>query len=79
MGAPFSRILWSVQAGIVLTIAAAGLLFLSWRMDADVSAFFLVIGVVTLALGGGFIASGAAAYAISRRLGLLNRPDSEHA
>jgi len=79
VGGTFSRILWSVQTGIVLTIAAVGLLFLSWRLDADPSLFFMVIGVVTLALGGGFMASGAAAYVLSRRLGLLDSPDSSHA
>ena len=79
IGAPFSRILLSAQAGIVLTVAAVGMLFLSRRIDEEVSAFFLVIGVVTLAVGVGFLASSAAAYAISVRLGLLNRPDSGNA
>jgi NADH:ubiquinone oxidoreductase subunit 3 (subunit A) len=79
IAAPFSRILLSAQAGIVLTVAAVGMLFLSRRIDEDVSAFFLVIGVVTLAVGIGFLASSAAAYAISSRLGLLNRSDSGHA
>jgi len=55
------------------------MLFLNSRMDDEVSAFFLVIGVVTLAVGLGFLASSAAAYAISSRLGLLNRSDSGHA
>jgi len=79
IGAPFSRILLSVQAGIVLTIGAVGMLVLSWKMDDEVSAFFLVVGVVALAVGIGFLVSSAAAYGISSRLGLLNRSDSEHA
>ena len=79
VGAPFSRILLSIQAGVVLTSAALGMLFLNSRMDDEVSAFFLVIGVVTLAVGLGFLASSAAAYVISSRLGLLNRSDSGHA
>jgi hypothetical protein len=41
--------------------------------------FLLGIGVVTLAAGIGFLASSAAAYAISNRLGLLNRSGSDHA
>ena len=69
IGAPFSRILLSVQTGIVLTVAAAGMLYLSRRMDEEVSAFFLVTGVVSLAVGVGFLVSGAAAFAISSRLG----------
>ncbi len=79
MGAPFSRIIWSVQAGIVLGIAGVALLFLSWRLIEEASQFFFVAGTVTLALGGGFIFSGAAAYVLSRRLGLLDRPASDHA
>ncbi len=78
-GAPFSRILLSVQTGIVLTVAAAGMLYLSRRMDEQVSALFLVTGVVSLAVGVGFLVSGAAAFGISSRLGLLNRGDSGHA
>ena len=79
IGAPFSRILLSVQAGIVITMAAVGMLFLSWKMADEVSAFFLVIGVVALAVGAGFLVSSAAAYGMSSRIGLLNRSDSEHA
>jgi hypothetical protein len=79
IGAPFSRILLSVQAGIVLTVGAVGMLFLSWKMDDEASAFFLVVGVVALAVGIGFLVSSAAAYGISSRLGLIKGRDSEHA
>lgn len=78
IGAPFSRILLSTQAGIVLAVVAAGMLFLSRRMDYEVAQFLLVIGVVTLAAGVGFLASSAAAWVISGRLGLLNRSGSGH-
>jgi len=71
VGAPFSRILWSVQVGIVLIAAGIGMVFLNQRVEPDFSIFLLVAGVLTLALGGGFIASGAAAYGMARRLGLL--------
>jgi hypothetical protein len=79
IGAPFSRILLSVQAGIVLAVAAVGMLVLSRRLDEEVSAFFLVTGVLSLAIGVGFLVSSAVAYGISSRLGLVNRADSEHA
>jgi hypothetical protein len=79
IGAPFSRILLSVQTGIVLTVSAVGMLYLSRRLDEEVSAFFLVTGVVALAVGVGFLVSSAAAFAISSRLGLLSRGDSGHA
>jgi len=79
IGAPFSRILLSVQAGIVLSVAAAGMLVLSRRLDEEVSAFFLVTGVLSMAIGIGFLVSSAAAYGISSRMGLMSRNDSEHA
>ena len=79
MAAPFSRILWSAQAGIVLAVAGLGVLYVSRRLLDDAAQFFMVVGVVTVALGVGFIASGVAAYLLSRRLGLLDRPAPDHA
>ena len=79
LGAPLSRILWSVQAGIVLALAGVGLLFVSAQFKDEPSQFFFVVGTVTLALGAGFILSAVAAYALSRRLGLFDKPASEHA
>jgi hypothetical protein len=79
MTAPFSRILWSVQAGIVLVLTGIGLLYVSSSLTDEPSQFFMVIGVITLALGGGFIASAVAAYALSRKLGLLDPVPVDHA
>jgi hypothetical protein len=79
IGAPFERILWSLQAGVVASVAGLGLLFVSWRLTDEVSQFFFVVGTVTLALGGGFIVSAGAAYVLSRRLGLFDRQNPEHA
>jgi hypothetical protein len=79
IGAPFSRIIWSVQAGVVLTVAGVGLLFVSRRFVDEPAHFFFVLGMVTLALGVGFIVSGGAAYLLSRRLGLLDPVPSSHA
>lgn len=79
LGAPFSRILWSVQAGVVLALAGLGVLFVSTRFADEPAQFFFVVGVVTLALGAGFIASAAAAYGLSRRLGLLETSTPDHA
>ncbi len=79
VSAPFSRILWSVQVGIVLLAAGVGLFGLSRNLHADAGVFFTVFGVLALALGAGFIASGGAAWALSKRLGLLDRSDVDHA
>jgi hypothetical protein len=79
MGAPLSRILWSVQAGVVLAIAGLGVLYVKTGFIDEAAQFFMVVGVVTLALGAGFILSAVAAYVLSRRLGLLERPAGDHA
>jgi hypothetical protein len=71
IAAPLSRILWSVQAGVVLAIAGLGLLYVSSRFTEEPAEFFMVIGVITIALGVGFMMSAVAAYALSRRLGLM--------
>jgi hypothetical protein len=79
MSAPFSRILWSVQAGIVLVLTGIGLLYVSSTFVDEPAQFFMVIGVITLALGGGFIVSSLAAYVLSRKLGLLDPAPLDHA
>ena len=79
LSAPFSRILWSVQAGVVLTTAGFGLLYVSTRFIEEAAQFFMVVGVLSVALGAGFIVSAVAAYALSRKLGLLDPPVTHHA
>lgn len=74
MAAPFSRILWSVQLGVVLLVTGLGLLFLSNRVVAEMREFFYIFGCMATALGAGFVVSAAAAYVLSRRLGLLDPP-----
>ena len=71
IAAPLSRILWSVQAGVVLAVAGLGLLYVSSRFSEEPAEFFMVVGVITIALGVGFMMSAVAAYALSRRLGLM--------
>lgn len=79
IAAPFSRILWSVQVGSVLLVAGLGLLFLSGRAIPEVREFFYISGCLATALGAGFVVSAAAAYVLSRRLGLLDPPASSNA
>jgi hypothetical protein len=83
--APYSRILWSVQAGTVAAFIGLGFLFVSrsWADDTDWSGDFsrmlLLAGVVALAAGAGFVLSGFASYALSKRFGLINSTTSSHA
>jgi hypothetical protein len=82
LSAPFSRILWSVQAGVVLAAGGFGMMFVSNRLTDEPAQFFYVVGIVTLALGVGFVASAGASFVLSKRLGLFgdNRSSvSDHA
>jgi hypothetical protein len=74
MAAPLSRILWSLQAGVVLATAAIGVLFVSGRVLEELAQPLFGLGVLVLALGTGFIVSAAASFFLSRRLGLLDSP-----
>lgn len=73
IGAPFGRILWSVQVGIVLFVTGLGLLYISGRALEETKEFFFICGALALALGAGFAVSAFASYILSRRLGLMNR------
>ena len=79
LSAPFSRILWSVQLGSVLLVSGVGLLFLSGRAIQEAREVFYIAGCLATAMGAGFIVSAGAAYILSRRLGLLDRPVPDHA
>ncbi len=82
VGAPFSRILWSLQVGIVLGAGGLGLLFVSGRVIEEVAQPLFAIGVLALTVGAGFVVSSAASLLLSRRLGLfepLTPPSREHA
>jgi hypothetical protein len=71
VGAPFSRILWSVQVGIVLATGALGMLYISGRVDPEIAQPFFAMGVLGLALGAGFVVSAGASILLSHRMGLF--------
>lgn len=70
---PLSRILWSAQAGVVITLVGAGFLALTTQLTEDTRAL-LVFGYLALALGIGFLLSAGLSYILSKRLGLLDKP-----
>jgi hypothetical protein len=71
IGAPLGRILWSAQAGAVLTVLGAGVAIVSRNSLEEVASPLAAFGVVIISLGLGFIVSAALAYFLTRRLGLL--------
>ena len=74
MGAPLSRIMWSLQAGLVLVATGCGLMLASGRMGEDSYLPFEVMGIIAVALGVGFAVSAAISFVLSHRMGLLDPP-----
>ena len=71
VSAPINRILWSVQAGVVIAAGSLGLLFVSGREIHEIGRPLFAMGSVGLALGAGFVVSALVSYLLSRRLGLV--------
>ncbi|HEY6212035.1 MAG TPA: hypothetical protein VIW45_07105, partial [Vicinamibacterales bacterium] len=78
VSAPIGRILWSAQTGIVVALGGVGLAATrSFVMD-ELSQPLMVVALVAIAIGVGFIISAMVSYGLSRHLGLL-APRTEHA
>ena len=78
--APISRIIWSMQAGLVLAALGTGFWFVQLRnVSQEAAEGFFIIGVLAFSLGVGFTASAILAYVLSTRLGLVPRPKSTEA
>lgn len=74
LAAPISRILWSAQAGAVLTVLGIGITVVSRTTLEEVAPPLAAIGAVILALGVGFIVSAVLAYILTRRFHLMPEP-----
>jgi hypothetical protein len=72
--APMNRILLCVQAGVILAFVGIGMHFVSRTVGVqEIAQPLFVLGALALALGVGFVVSAVVAYALSRRLGLVNQ------
>ena len=69
--APVSRIIWSMQAGIVLMALGGGLWFVQTNAIEEVRQAILVIQTIAGSVGVGLLVSAVAAYVVSGRLGIL--------
>jgi hypothetical protein len=69
--APIGSIIWSLMAGIVLSILGGGFRYAGNFIKDDAHDAFIVVGVIILSLGIGFIFASLMAFAMSARLGLL--------
>jgi hypothetical protein len=77
IGAPLGRILWSAQAGAVLTVLGIGIALVSRNTLEEVAAPLAAMGAIVIALGIGFLVSSGLAFMLTRRFGLLNGPNAE--
>lgn len=71
VSAPIGRILWSVQVGLILAMGGFGLQYVSRSIDKTVSQPLLAMGVLAVAIGGGFLLSAFVSFVLSKRLGLI--------
>jgi len=71
VNAPINRILWSVQAGVVLAVAGAGLFVAKNGIIDEAAQAMQVLGILVMALGLGFVLSALASWALSRQFGLV--------
>jgi len=74
MGSPVRRVLWAVQAGLVLGAGALGLIFVSRGVPEEIAQAVRAVGWLSLFLGVGFLLSGAVSFLLSKRLGLFGPP-----
>ena len=73
VSAPINRILWSVQAGVVLMLAGGGLIVArNQAIFEEIRVMLYMMGVFGIFVGVGFILSALASYALSRKLGLVD-------
>jgi hypothetical protein len=69
---PYGRILTALQAGAVISLLGIGFIFLRNQVPQEGTEAFIVVGVLGLCLGLGFLASAAAAFVFSKQWGLIN-------
>jgi len=69
--AALTRVMWALQAGVVLVAVGLGFWGLSSSLPAEALQGFAIIRTLCLALGGGFIVSAGLSYAIATRHGLI--------
>ena len=77
--APLSRVIWSVQLGVVVAAASLGILLVSGRFEKEAAQEMFALGMIGVCIGAGFIASAVVSIFLSRRLGLWQSPDADRA
>lgn len=73
-GAPFTRVMWSIQLGVAIAVAAFGVVLVSLRYEGETAHGLFAMGMIAFSVGAGFVASALVSLAMSRRLGLWQGP-----
>src|SRR5262249_52451672 len=79
IAAPVNRILWSVQVGVVLAVAGAGMWVAKNGVFDEAAQAMQVFAILVMSLGFGFVLSALASYGLSRQLGLVGSSHADHA
>lgn len=74
--APASRIIRSVRAGIVLVLAGISFIIMQGMFSPGLSSQLVAFGILAGMVGLGLLVSAGASYILSKRLGLLQTPDT---
>lgn len=74
--APITRLLWSVQAGLVLVAGGIGLQFVSTGVPPGGAEPIFALGILAISVGIGFVVSAIVAFVVSRKLGLWAPPQA---
>ena len=70
ISAPLSRIMWSIQIGIVIAIGALGMILVSFRFADETGQGLFAMGAIGFCVGIGFVVSAVVSMGLSRRLGI---------
>lgn len=65
---PYSRVLWSIQVGVVIAAGGVGMLMVGARESGNASTGLFALGAIAFCVGGGFIASAVISLFLTRRL-----------
>jgi hypothetical protein len=71
VSSPFGKILFGLQAGLVLFCFGVAMVFLSHHVDTNGSPGLIILGIGAIGLGLGFLTASAASLFVSRKLGLI--------
>ena len=74
---PYSRVLLSIQIGVVVAAGALGMILVSFRFERDAAADLFALGTIGFCVGMGFIGSALISLFLSRKIESSERGDVE--